>query len=231
MSIEPPAAKPVRKRDAGRTRATILRAATREFGQNGFSGARTERIAARAGCNIRLLYHHFGDKKALYLAVLEAAYDDLRAREAALEFDLADPLGCVEQLLRFTFGYFEKNPNFEGLLRAENMMRGRFLRQSTRVPEAATRLRAVLARIIAEGERQGVFRAGIDPVQLYVTVTALSRFHLANAWSLSLLLETDMRSAAWRAGRLEHCVALLRAFLTPPAAPAPHPPAPHSGGR
>lgn len=218
MTTEPPAAdKPVRKRDAERTRATILRAATREFGQNGFSGARTEKIAAQAKCNIRLLYHHFGNKKALYLAVLEAAYDDLRTREAALVFDFVDPLGCVEQLLRFTFAYFEKNPNFEGLLRAENMMRGRFIRQSTRVPEAASRLKQTLGRIIAEGEAQGLFRPGVDPVDLYVTVTALSRFHLANSYSLSVLLDTDLRSPAWRAARLEQGVAMLRAYLTMPA--------------
>lgn len=214
MTGDVPSAKPVRKRDPERTRATILRAATREFGQNGFSGARTEKIATQAKCNIRLLYHHFGNKKALYLAVLEAAYDDLRRREAALAFDLSDPLGCVEKLFRFTFAYFENNPNFEGLLRTENMMRGRFLRQSTKVPEAATRLKAVLDGIIAAGEAQGVFRAGIDPVDLYVTVTALSRFHLANSYSLSVLLDTDLRSPAWRAARQEHGVELLRAYLT-----------------
>src|ERR1700712_3561860 len=123
MTKKHPAATPVRKRDAERTQKTILRAATREFGQHGFAGARTERIATQAKCNIRLLYHHFGNKNALYLTVLEAAYGDLRTREEALKFDLSDPLGCVEQLLRFTFAYFEKNPYFEGLLRTENMMR------------------------------------------------------------------------------------------------------------
>jgi AcrR family transcriptional regulator len=205
----------VRKRDADRTRGAILRAATREFSLNGFSGARTERITQQAKCNIRMLYHHFGNKKALYLAVIETAYEDLRAKETALAFDLADPLGCVEALYRFTFRYFEKNPYFEGLLRAENMMLGRFVRQSSRVPEAAERLRQTLETIIAAGERQGVFRPGIDPVQLYVTITALSRFHLANGYTLSALLRTDLRSAEWRAARLDHGADLLRSYLRP----------------
>ena len=214
MATQQPANKrPVRRRDADRTRASILRAATREFGQHGFSGARTEKIAAQAKCNIRLLYHHFGNKKALYLAVLEAAYDDLRVKEMALDFDYSDPVGCIEQLLRFTFGYFERHPYFEGLLRTENMMRGRFIRQSKQVPEAASRLKETLGRIIAEGERQQLFRAGVDPVDLYVTVTALSRFHLANSYSLSFLLDTDLCSPAWRAARLERSVGLMRAYL------------------
>ncbi len=207
-----------RKRDADRTRAAILRSATREFSAHGFSGARTERIAAQAKCNIRLLYHHFGNKQALYLAVLEAAYADLRGREAALRFDLDDPLGCVEQLLRFTFAYFERNPHFEGLLRAENMMQGRFVRQSRSVPEAADRLKATLAGIIASGESRELFRPGIDPVQLYVTITALSRFHLANSYSLSALLGVDLKSEPWRADRLDHSVELLLAWVRARAA-------------
>lgn len=212
--IERPAPTPApRKRDADRTRSAILKAATREFGAHGFSGGRTERIASLAKCNIRLLYHHFGNKEALYVAVLEAAYDDLRAREATLEFDLSDPLACVEQLLRFTFAYFERHPHFEGLLRAENMIQGRFVRKSRRVPEAAERLKASLSAIIAAGEAKGVFRPGIDPVQLYVTITALSRFHLANSYSLSALLGVDMKSADWRAQRLDHSVELLLAWV------------------
>jgi AcrR family transcriptional regulator len=203
-----------RRRDAERTRAGILSAATREFGAHGFSGARIERIAKTARCNIRLLYHYFGNKKALYLAVLEGAYADLRAQQAALDFDLADPLGCIEALLRFTYTYFERNPYFEGLLRAENMMRGKFVTQSTRVPEEAARLKGRLREILDAGEEQGVIRPGVDPAQLYVTITALSRFHLANSYTLSAMLDVDVQSAEWRAGRLEHSVDLMRDWLT-----------------
>lgn len=206
-----------RKRDSERTRASILKAATREFALHGFSGARTERIVAQAKSNIRLLYHHFGNKKSLYSTVLEAAYDDLRTKEAALVFDLANPVACVEQLMGFTFGYFQANPLFEGLLRNENLMQGRFVRESTRVPEAASRLKQILEAIIAAGEAKGVFRKGIDPVQLYITIAALSRFHLANSYSLSALMSTDLTSSAWRARRLEHCIDLIRAYVRAPA--------------
>lgn len=222
---------PVRKRDSERTRAAILKAATREFSANGFSGARTERISALAKCNIRLLYHHFGNKKALYVAAIEAAYEDLRTKEAALVFDYDDPTGCVEQLFRFTFAYFQNNPYFEGLLRTENMMQGKFVRQSKSVPEAAANLKQVLKRIIAAGEAKGEFRPGVDADHLYVTITALSRFHISSSYSLSALLQTDMRSAEWREGWLAHGINLIRAYVradadrpangSGPAAPVP----------
>lgn len=204
-----------RKRDADRTRAALLAAGTREFAAHGFGGARIDRIAAGAGCNIRLLYHHFGAKKGLYIAVLEAAYGDLRAREAALALDSADPMASVEQLLRFTFRYFEEHPDFEGLIRAENMMEGRYLRESARLPQEAVRLRALLGAIVVAGEARGVFRPGVDPVQLYVTIAAFSRFHLGNAWSMSATLGEDLHDPAWKAAWLDHAILMLRRYLAP----------------
>ena len=204
---------PARQRNAEKTRASILNAATREFGAHGFSGARIERIAKQAKCNIRLLYHYFGNKQALYLAVLEGAYADLRARQAELSLDDSDPIGAIETLLRFNYAYFAKNPYFEGLLRAENMMRGKFVNQSDSVPRDAARLREKVERIVASGIERGQIRPDVDVVQLYVTITALARFHLSNSYSLSAMLGTDLNSAEWRNERLEHAVELLRGWL------------------
>src|SRR3954452_22537519 len=75
-------------RDAGRTQATILAAATREFAQHGMSGARVDRIAARAKTNKRMLYYYFGNKEGLFLAVLESAY--ARIRDAETQLSLLD---------------------------------------------------------------------------------------------------------------------------------------------
>ena len=203
-----------RKRDAERTRKAILAAALKEFSQAGFAGARIEKIVKAAKCNIRMLYHYFGDKKGLYLAVLEGAYVDLRAREAELKIDFDKPLDGLLELQRFTFNYFEKNPKFEGLLRNENLMHGKFAAQSRVVTETAFPLRRTIERLIESGQRQGLFRPDLDPVQLYVTIAAMSRFHLANGYSLSATLDTDMSTGEWRKARLAHSLALLEGYLT-----------------
>src|SRR5207245_2675783 len=57
-------------RDPVRTRERIRRAARREFVAKGFAGARVDAIARSAAVNKRMLYHYFGDKEALYRAVL-----------------------------------------------------------------------------------------------------------------------------------------------------------------
>lgn len=204
---------PVRKRDAEQTRARIFRAAAREFGAHGYAGARIERIVARAGCNIRMVYHHFGSKVELYRAVVESAYADLREEEAKLDLDLKDPRGCLESLLRFTMRYFAEHPEFEGIIRSENDLRGRVVGASQAIGDAGQALKMRLADIVAAGEEQGLFRAGIDPLQLYVTITAMSRFHLANSYSLSAVLGVDLHEAGWRAGWADHAVDLIRRYV------------------
>ncbi|PVM81125.1 TetR family transcriptional regulator [Caulobacter radicis] len=191
-----------------------MSAALKEFSQAGFAGARIERIVKAAKCNIRMLYHYFGDKKGLYVAVLEAAYEDLRNREAELKIDFEKPLDGFLELQRFTFEYFEKNPRFEGLLRNENLMQGKFVAQSRKVTETAFPLRRTIERLIESGQEQGLFRDNLDPIQIYVTIAAMSRFHLANGWSLSVTLDTDMSTAEWRRARLQHALDVLEGYLT-----------------
>ncbi len=203
-----------RKRNAERTRKAILAAALKEFAQAGFAGARIEKIVKAAKCNIRMLYHYFGDKKGLYMAVLESAYMDLRAREAELKIDFEKPLDGFLELQRFTFDYFEKNPRFEGLLRNENLQHGKFAAQSRVVSETAFPLRRTIEGLIESGQRQGIFGPDLDPVQIYVTIAAMSRFHLANGYSLSATLNTDMSAPEWRRARLDHALALLEGYLT-----------------
>ena len=48
-------------------------------------------IAARAKANKRMLYHYFGGKRDLFLAVLEDAYGDIRAAERKLDLEHLEP--------------------------------------------------------------------------------------------------------------------------------------------
>ena len=48
-------------------------------------------IALRAGTNKRMLYHYFGDKEGLYIAVLEHAYQQIREAEKSLDLGNRTP--------------------------------------------------------------------------------------------------------------------------------------------
>src|SRR5205085_3568481 len=97
-------------RDPERTRAAILAAATEEFTANGLTGARVDAIARRARVNKRMIYHYFGGKDGLYLAVLETTYAAIRAAEQELHLTDRDPVDGMRELVLFTWHYFLAHP-------------------------------------------------------------------------------------------------------------------------
>jgi AcrR family transcriptional regulator len=201
-------------RDPERTRAAILAAATREFAEKGFGGARVDSIAARAGTNKRMLYHYFGDKEALYLAVLEEAYAGIRGAEATLDLGHRDPEEALRELALFTWRYFVGHPEFISLLNTENLMRARFLKGSKRSRELQTNLVRELSSVLARGERKGVFVAGLDPLHVYLTIASLSVFYLSNQYTLSVIFDRELAApdhlAAWEAHVVRTVLASVR---------------------
>src|SRR5512142_3238779 len=81
------AAEVERQGDPERTRAEILEVATREFAENGYSGARVDEIAERTRTTKRMLYYYFGSKEGLYTEVLERAYAEIRAAEQTVDVE------------------------------------------------------------------------------------------------------------------------------------------------
>jgi TetR/AcrR family transcriptional regulator len=84
------------RRNPAVTRQKLLAAARREFAASGLAGARVDEIAARAGVNKQLVYHYFGDKDALYLAVLEWVYEEIRAQERKLNLEGLPPEQAIK---------------------------------------------------------------------------------------------------------------------------------------
>jgi AcrR family transcriptional regulator len=203
-----------RPRDAARTRQRIFRAALAEFSRAGYGGARMDRIAARAQCNVRMIYHHYGKKNELYRIVLEQTYEDIRTRERKLELEKHEPLDGIITLLEFTFDHFRSNPAFVSLLNNENLMRGKFVLKSKKITDMASPLYNAIESLLDRGERAGVFRSGIDPVQFYATIAGLSWFHLSNAYTLSAMFGRDLTDDAWRDERRKHVRQVVRSFLT-----------------
>jgi AcrR family transcriptional regulator len=76
-------------------RALIVESAGRLFGEHGYDGTRLDRVAADAGVTKPVLYRHFADKTALYLALLERHRDDLGRFQGAIP-----PEGTLEARLR-----------------------------------------------------------------------------------------------------------------------------------
>jgi TetR/AcrR family transcriptional regulator len=200
-------------RNPKRTHAAILEAATEEFAAHGFGGARVDAIAARARTNKRMLYHYFGDKEALYLAVLEATYASIRTAEKKLDLTHRDPEDGMRELALFTWHYFLDHPEFLSLLVTENLHEARYLKRSEKITTMHSHLIGELSDVLKRGEAAGVFRAGIDPVSVYLTIAALGFFYLSNRHTLSTIFDRELAVPAAIKAWGEHIVAVTLASI------------------
>ncbi len=180
-----------RARNADATRAKIREAARAEFAQLGLGGARVDVIAEKSGANKRMIYHYFGSKEALFQAVIEEAYLDIRAAERELDLAHLPPREAMATLVRFTWQYYLDNPEFLTLVNSENLHRARHLKDSEPIREASRSLVAMVQEVLDRGVADGVFRAGIDPVQLNITIAAIGYYYLTNRYTGSILFERE----------------------------------------
>lgn len=186
------AARKPRIRDAEATKARILEAAKREFAKNGLGGARVDVISEKARANKRMIYHYFESKERLFQTVLENAYVDIRMAEQKLNLDHLDPKVALERLVRFTWDYYLKNPEFITLVNSENLHRAKHLKKSEVVTVYNRRFVSMVKTILERGVAAGEFRAGIDPVQLNITIAAIGYYYLTNRFTGSIVFERDL---------------------------------------
>jgi len=85
------------------TRASLLAAASDAFAAGGFADANITDVVSRAGASVGSLYHHFGGKAELYLAL----FDDYQARQEQRAADAvreARSRGVLDTLDLFLIG-------------------------------------------------------------------------------------------------------------------------------
>ncbi|TFZ08577.1 TetR family transcriptional regulator [Ramlibacter humi] len=200
-------------RDADRSQSTILAAARDEFAEFGLGGARMDRIAERAALNKRLIYYYFEDKEALFQAVLEQSYRDIRQAEQQLNLQELQPAEALRKLVEFTWDYYLQHPEFLTLLNSANLHKARHLQESKRARELNSPLIEMLARILERGRRDGKFRGGVDPMQLYISIAGLSYFYLSNNHTLSAIFGRDLLSVKARQERLSHMCDVILGYV------------------
>lgn len=224
LAKDKPLAKPAVKKAATRlpttrdpvaTRKAILLAAGAEFAEHGLNGATVDLIAERAGINKRMLYYYFGSKDELFTAVLEHAYEAIRQQERGLKLDEVDPVEAIRRLIAFTWNYYLQHPEFLSLLNTENLHRAVHLSQSSRVKTMHSPFVSMIDAVLERGRRDGVFRPGVDPVQLYISIASLSYFYIGNCHTLSAIFGRNLLAPKAQLERLSHMNDLVLGYLVP----------------
>ena len=202
-----------RPRNPELTKRDILVAAREEFCEHGLDGARVDRIAERASANKRLLYHYFGNKEALYATVLLEAYREIREGEHKLHLGDLPPVEAMRKLVQFTFDHFRDNPWFIRLLSTENILRAEYVKEIPEIRRLHSPIVSQLRQVLTAGQEKRIFRGGVDPVHLYISIASLSYFYFSNIHTLSVIFDVPLESKREHATRRGHAVEVILGYL------------------
>ena len=198
--------------------ARILAAATAEFASRGFKGASMDAIAARTSTTRALINYYFGSKEKLYLEVLERVYAEIRAAERELDLDHLSPIEAIRSIVEFTYNYYVDHENFVRLVVAENQAKGRHLKRLPLLSAVSRPIVDLLDGVIARGQADGAFRAGIDPVDVHMAIAALGMFNVTNQYTFGALFQKDMGAKGDVQARRQMIADVILSWLAPASA-------------
>lgn len=152
--------KPKRKA-AGDKRERILRAAVRVFAQNGFFATRVSDVAKAAGVADGTIYLYFRSKEEVLVSLFEDRVGRLLAFMDRELPKLATASERLRAVIDMQLGLLEEEPEMAEIITV-------ILRQSTQLLKefAAPKFIAyvdAIARIVVEGQSEGVFRTDVSP--------------------------------------------------------------------
>ena len=198
------------------TKRNIIEIATKEFAENGLSGARIDEIAAKTKSSKRMIYYYFGDKDGLYLKVLEDAYSRVRAIEAALDLDAMAPLDALRRLVEFTFDHHNSHEPFIRLVMIENIHHARHIKRSRAIQSVNTTVIEAIERLYVRGRAARLFRPGLDAIDLHMTISALCFFNVSNRATFSKIFSRDLKSKEALAHLRAQTVEMIERFARAP---------------
>ena len=184
--------KGIRIQEAERTRADILKEATREFAERGFHGGRVDDIARRTRTSKRMIYYYYKNKKALYQAVIVNYYQNQRTAEKNLNLDREPPLRALEHLIYFTFDWHLENAADVPLVMEENIHKARNIADIATLAPINSVATSIVDGICRRGIEQGVFRSDIQPLQVYLSIISAVFFNISNQHTIRKVFGHDM---------------------------------------
>src|SRR3954466_10215064 len=195
---------------ADSSQARILQAARGEFAQHGFSAARVQDIAERAGIKHPTLLYHFGTKERLYAAVIEQAMEDWAGMTSLAVTRAPRGFARVAALVDAGLEFFASHHDFVVIWRREAIEGGGRLQQAIVEHMRPFFDRAVVflrAEVAAGRLREH------DPIELMQLVYGAVMTYFSDAGFRARLLDEDPLASSDRFRRA--LTAMLRDALAP----------------
>lgn len=202
------------------SREAILDSATEVFMESGFSGARVDEIARRAGANKAMIYYHFGSKQDLYRAVLLGLFGDVLAEIARLRSTEAPPGEKLRALYTRVAAHFEAKRALPHIMLREILAGGKSI--DAEASRTLFMIVSFVAETIRDGVRTGEFRE-VDPLLLHMSVLAPLMVHHVGDSFRERIVAREMPGIATPSNQemLRHLLSGLERALAPPAPSSP----------
>jgi AcrR family transcriptional regulator len=181
-----------RKNNPEKTRDGILQAAVAEFVAQGLSGARVDAIAERTQTSKRMIYYYFNSKEQLYTEVLEKLYGDIRNTESSLKLDVLAPMEAIQRLVEFTFDHHDRNVDFVRIVCIENIHNGDNVKQSPTIRALSQHVLQALDETLRRGEEEGIFRRGVQAVDLHMLISSFCFYRVSNRHTFSEIFQIEL---------------------------------------
>ena len=165
-----------------------------------------------------MIYYYFGDKEGLYLRALENAYRLVREGEAKLDTEGLAPMDALRRLVEFTFEHHHEHEEFIRMVMIENIHHGAFLKRSEEIRDLNVAAISNIEEIYSRGLAAGLFRPGLDPVELHWQVSALCFFNVSNRATFSRIFGRDFGSEEQLARLRQNTVDMVLRFVARAAA-------------
>jgi len=166
-----------RRRDAAGTRDALVAAGTELFAERGYEGVPVWAIAQAAGVNKAMINYHFGGKRKLYLAIVNATFSEIVATVESLAASprpapelLRELIAVVGQMVT------RRHPHFCTMMLREVLAGGKHLEPE--LIDKPVRMLAAVQRIVARGVRDGAFRP-VDPLLTHLSLVGSLVFFFA----------------------------------------------------
>jgi hypothetical protein len=121
----------------------------------------------------------------------------------------------MRRLVAFTFDYFVHNQHFISLLNSENLHQARHIRRSSKATSINHPLIETIDGLLLRGRKAGVFRADVDPVQLYISIAGVCYFYFSNIHTLSTIFARDLMEGDALRERQRHVTDVILGYLRP----------------
>lgn len=195
------------------SRERILQAAIAEFSAKGLDGARVDRIAAISGANKNMIYHHFGSKENLFIAVLERVYETVRNRQQDLSIRGMEPAEGMRKLIEFTADVWITTPDFVRLLDSENLHEAKHVLKSDKIVGMYNPLQETISELLKKGQDSGSFSVDVDPMDLYISITALSAYYVSHRYTFEAIFQRPLMTPERIAARKAHIADVILRYL------------------